>query len=332
MIRSILVPTDHSASANGAVALAGDLAGLYGARLTILHVGFRDGEAPRELRDQAELAFANAEAVGQPVSEHAEWSPHHQMLEVMGRMILTEARARAQRHGAHNIVEVLDFGDDAERILHHARRRNIDTIVMGTRGQNQLQGLLLGSVSSKVQHLAPCTTVLVRQPEGSRLRDYRTILVATDGSEHALKASRFAGRMAHKADASLVFVHVPLKGASPEQIAAIVDIQDLSARAREDLHHGSLPIPIVSDTTLEEVGRAILARARAAAEAEGVGRVETILGSGDPARVILEFARARQVDLIVMGSRGVGVVEGLLLGSASNKVSHLAECPVVAVR
>ena len=332
MIRSILVPTDHSASANGAVALAGDLAGHYAARLTILHVGFRDGEAPSDLRDQARQAFDKAKAAGQPVSKHPEWSPYHQMLEFMGRMILSDARALAERHGAREVAELLDFGDDAERILHHAHHLGVDMIVMGTRGQSELQGLLLGSVSHKVQQLAPCNTILVRQPEGSRFADYQTILVATDGSEAARKACQLAADLANKAHATLVFAHVPLKGASPEQIAAAVDTGALSARAQEDLRHGGLPIPIVTDETLAEVGQLILAQARAMAEAAGVAQIQTVVAEGDPARATLELARDRRADLIVMGSRGIGMVEGLLLGSASNKVTHLATCPVVVVR
>lgn len=332
MIRRILVPTDHSPSANGAVALAADVAGQYDARLTILHVGFRGGEAPAALMRAAEQAFAQAKAGGEPVSEHPEWSPHHQMLEVVGQSVLAEARALAERHGAHEIETVLDFGDDAERILHHARSRAIDMIVMGTRGHSELQGLLLGSVSNKIQHLAPCTTVLVRQPADARVADDHTILAATDGSEHARKACQLAADMAVKAGARLIFLHLPLKDATPEQIETLVDTKTLSARARDDLRLGSLPLPIIAATTLEEVGRAILAKARAAAEAKGVAEVETIFEAGDPAHVILELAKARRVDLIVMGSRGVGMIEGMLLGSASNKVGHLAQCPVVAVR
>jgi nucleotide-binding universal stress UspA family protein len=332
MIRSILAPTDRSASANGAVALAADLAGHYGARLILLHIGFRDGEAPRDLRDRATQAFDRAKAAGQPIAEHPEWSPHHQMLAFMGRMILSEARAHAERLGARDVEEVLDFGDDAERILHHARHRGVDLIVMGTRGQSELEGLLLGSVSNKVQHLAPCTTILVRQPEGSRLTAYHTMVVATDGSAPARKACQLAGDLARKADAKLVFLHVPLKGASPEQLAAVVDPGELSARAQDDLRLGGLPLPIVTDETLAEIGQLILAQAKAAAEASGVVAVETILAEGDPARATLDLARDRRADLILMGSRGVGMIEGLLLGSASNKVTHLATCPVVVVR
>ena len=53
---------------------------------------------------------------------------------------------------------------------------------------------------------------------------------------------------------------------------------------------------------------------------------------GDPAETILEVARTRDSDLIVMGARGMGRLQGLLLGSTSQKVLSLAPCPVLIVR
>ena len=53
---------------------------------------------------------------------------------------------------------------------------------------------------------------------------------------------------------------------------------------------------------------------------------------GDPARVIAEHAGLHKVDLIVMGRRGLGGLEGLLLGSVSHKVAQLAPCACLTVR
>ena len=53
--------------------------------------------------------------------------------------------------------------------------------------------------------------------------------------------------------------------------------------------------------------------------------------AGQPARGIVAFAAEHEVDLIVMGSRGLGSIEGYLLGSVSHKVTGLANCPVMVV-
>ena len=53
--------------------------------------------------------------------------------------------------------------------------------------------------------------------------------------------------------------------------------------------------------------------------------------SGGPAHVIAEIARRDGADVIVMGTRGRGQVAGLLLGSVTQRLLHLAHCPVFAV-
>jgi nucleotide-binding universal stress UspA family protein len=60
--------------------------------------------------------------------------------------------------------------------------------------------------------------------------------------------------------------------------------------------------------------------------------VRTILAEGDPAREILAAATAEGVDAIVIGSRGLGKLTALLLGSVSHKVSNQAHCTVIIVR
>lgn len=56
------------------------------------------------------------------------------------------------------------------------------------------------------------------------------------------------------------------------------------------------------------------------------------IGVGDPAEVIARYAKEKQCDQIFMGTRGLSVVPGLLLGSVTMKVIHLAEVPVLLVK
>jgi nucleotide-binding universal stress UspA family protein len=76
----------------------------------------------------------------------------------------------------------------------------------------------------------------------------------------------------------------------------------------------------------------VLHKAETQARNHGATRIERVIEEGDPTRRILALAKARGVDMIVMGSRGLGDLQGLLLGSVSHKVGHLAKCTCITVR
>jgi nucleotide-binding universal stress UspA family protein len=61
-------------------------------------------------------------------------------------------------------------------------------------------------------------------------------------------------------------------------------------------------------------------------------QIYTEMIEGNPAETILEVARSRNSDLIIMGARGLGKLTGLPLGGTSQKVLSLAPCPVLIVR
>lgn len=340
MIKTILVSTDGSAHAQTAIDLGADLAAKYDARLVLLHVGFRGGDVPRELEAKAASEFVAAEQAGRPTSEHPRWSRRHQILEYLGRMILREGQERAESRGARRVEPVLEFGETAERILHHARHLPADLVVMGSRGYSELQGLFLGSVSHKVLHLAPCPCVTVRQTgAGAGFEGVQRILVPTDGSDHAARAIDFASDLAARYGAGLTLLHVMLRNAGLAKLREVVDLDQLSDATGKQLDPkgaasrlAAFLTPEISDEALNEIGKQILARGRAAAERKGVASPDLVLGDGDPAQRILEAAHDAQADLIAMGTRGLGEVEGMLLGSVSYKVSHTAPCSCMLVR
>lgn len=173
----------------------------------------------------------------------------------------------------------------------------------------------------------------------------RTILVPTDGSDHADKAVLLASDLASKYDAHLVFLHVLLGDATMADIRAIMEGHDLSREmgqqldrldemqvaasiATEDVY---IPIPLPGDL-LEAVGNIILADAQEVAKKHQAKDVECILRHGEAANCILRAADDLGANIIVMGSRGMSDLKGLLVGSVSHKVSHLAECTCVSVK
>jgi nucleotide-binding universal stress UspA family protein len=150
MVDTILVPTDGSDHANKAVAFAGDIAPKYGATLILLHVlsDPGSGRVPAELRELARL-------------EHIRMT-EHDIRQAGANELLNSAEAQAREHGATKIQQTIEEGDPTRCILASAEAHGVDLIVMGSRGLSDLQGLLLGSVSHKVGHLAKYTCITVR--------------------------------------------------------------------------------------------------------------------------------------------------------------------------
>ena len=146
----------------------------------------------------------------------------------------------------------------------------------------------------------------------------KKILVPTDGSEHAKKAIRFGADLAAQYDATLYLMHVVAKLDFPDDFLRYAEVEGFE-EAPEVLY-------------LQKIGDAIIGQAEKGVDRKKVKKVRIELVQGDPAERILEFAREEGVDMIVIGSRGLGNVKGLLLGSVSTKVCHLAECTCVSVK
>ena len=150
MIKHILVPVDGSPYAKKAIDFACDLARRYQTGLTLIHVMHRSGSSrvPPDLAQYAEV-------------EHVQINEYN-MLQAVADQILKTAQAQARKQQVSDVATVTEIGDPAHRIAEYAKTTGADLIVMGCRGLSDLGGLLLGSVSHKVSHLAGCSCLLVR--------------------------------------------------------------------------------------------------------------------------------------------------------------------------
>ncbi|WP_342551192.1 universal stress protein [Paenibacillus sp. FSL R7-0652] len=81
---------------------------------------------------------------------------------------------------------------------------------------------------------------------------------------------------------------------------------------------------------MEKASLELLQHAKSKLKAEGINP-ETVHLKGDPAYEILKYARETEQQLIIIGSRGLIGVKGMMLGSVSHKVSQLSSCPVLIV-
>lgn len=157
---------------------------------------------------------------------------------------------------------------------------------------------------------------------------FNTILVASDGSSHARSAVNLASDIAEKYGARMVILHVMQKHES-EAMARLAEVEygaDLAGMP------GSHKREAAMHEALIDLGRRILEQAEHTAREKGVKNVQTLSDEGDPVTQVLACAKREHADLIVMGSRGLSDLKGLLLGSVSHKVSQLAECTCVTVK
>lgn len=166
----------------------------------------------------------------------------------------------------------------------------------------------------------------------------KAILSTTDGSKHACKALELAADLAAKYGAKLIVMNVMGHGKVPQELAHMAEVEHVADPAPVDDTPARAPIPrgglrsnsdpqihaFISDRLLED--------AVDMAKTRGVKDIHKIVEDGDPTSRILETAQKQNVDMIVMGSRGLGNLEGLLLGSVSQKVNHLSKCTCVCVK
>jgi nucleotide-binding universal stress UspA family protein len=144
------------------------------------------------------------------------------------------------------------------------------------------------------------------------------ILAAVDGSTHADKAVELAGDLAHQYGAKLTLIHV-----TPDYLWGTVP-RDLQSYA--DAEH------VGPGELMQSLATKLLDEAARRARDRGAERVESVSDVGDPASRIIAYARDHGCDLVVMGTRGLSDLQGLLLGSVAHKVSHLAPCTCITVR
>lgn len=136
------------------------------------------------------------------------------------------------------------------------------------------------------------------------------ILLAVDGSEHALRAAQTAAELArnmHSTELRIVVAYDPI----PPYLGDPTLQYAINARLDDSQN--------ILQKAVETVG-------------EIPAEIHTELIEGNTAEAIISVATTRNSDLIVMGSRGLGRLAGLVLGSTSQKVVSHAPCPVLIVR
>lgn len=224
------------------------------------------------------------------------------------QQVVDEAVAHAKTRGAVTVSGSIEPGDPAGVLVEMSRE--VDLVVVGSRGGGGFADRLLGTVSSALPAHSRCPVVVVpRHTSGKDFTPVERIVVGVDGSDVASNALRRAIDETQTWGAKLTAVSaVPIAsgGGMMSWLPTSVDREGLLRDVRSGLDKAI-------DTALQgrhvEVARHAL--------------------DGSPASLLIEFSTA--VDLVVVGTRGRGGFAGVLLGSTSQTVLGHSTCPVMIV-
>lgn len=143
---------------------------------------------------------------------------------------------------------------------------------------------------------------------------FKKVLVAVDGSVPSKRAITYGARIAAQNDGEVILFHV-MRHLGSDRIPK--ELEEL-----EHIEH----VRLTEADLLRSVADNIVSEAKDLASAQGATRIQTVIEDGDPATRIIDYSQAHEVDVIVIGRRGLGDLAGLLLGSVSRKVCQAAPC------
>ena len=283
MYDGVCISTDGSDAADAALDVAISIAAAHDATLHVLNVA-----------DTNQPSLARIEGRVQDVLEEA------------GKEIVEKAATTARNVGVDVTTAVVQ-GGPSRTIREYVDDREVDLVVMGTRGQRTVERIILGSVTERVLRVS-AVPVLVVPPGSDREYPPERVLVGTDGSDGSA--------------------------------AAVTESLEICAATESALHALSvveptlLGIDVRSSTLAEERERrdeGLLSGVRDQAAERGVD-VETAIEEGDVVETLNDYVAEHGIDLAVVGTHGRTGIDRRLLGSVTENLMRSASVPVLSVR
>jgi nucleotide-binding universal stress UspA family protein len=295
-IRCIVAATDFSTFSERAVQRAAHIARQHDAELHLVHV-------VRPLDLYPSLTLAPDELI------QAEFGQHDQVLQEAEHTRLDDMASSLTRQFGIRIRTVTRLGRPHTNIAAYAQEASADLLVAGSRGENTLMELFLGSTASRLLRLASCPVLIARIPAEA---PYRQVLAAVDFSP--VSAAVVAHALDLASGAPVEALHV--LGSEVEQRLrkakyVDVDIADWLTRLRAQ-----------ADKQLETLLSGV----------EKAATVDHLILPGSPPAVICRRVEEGHADLVVVGRHGHGGdMQEWLLGSVSKDVAQAAACDVLVI-
>jgi nucleotide-binding universal stress UspA family protein len=215
-----------------------------------------------------------------------------------GKKIIRNAEELFREAGVPVESKLVTHEDPAEFLLELVKGKDCSLVIIGNRAETQSERHSLGSVTEKVARHAECPVLIVKKkPKIEKL------LVAVDGSKHADKALEYAAQLAQHFSADLALVHV-----EEDKLIRIGGPQVVDC------------LGTVGECILNDAAKKIKLASK------------KMLEYGSPAEVLIKIAKKADVDIIIMGSRGLSSVRRFLLGSVSDDISLHSRNSVLIVK
>lgn len=295
-IKNILCTTDFSRFSNLAISYALSMAEEFDAKLYVCHV---IDLTTAGMYGEAFLAFDEQES---RITSRA----LKELKETIGDRL-------------PNWEPLVVSGHPADEISRICGELKVDLVISATRGRSGFKRFLIGSVTGRLMRTLPCPLLVVQSIEeapdapGDQEFRMRRILVGCDFSEDSQLAFQYGVSLAQEFQAELHLAHV------------------IEPSVYRDLLK---PAPSVVEDLREALRDALNEKLESMVPDEAFSwcTLKTTLLAGYPHEELIKYARLNKIDLIVLGIRGHGMVETLLIGSTTDRLTVRSPCPVLCVR
>jgi len=142
---------------------------------------------------------------------------------------------------------------------------------------------------------------------------FNKTLMATDGSENALRAARYAAALMKN---------------NPNMSITVLTVRSPSDNLTRFYPWTS---PQEIEAGIQKMAENAVKRTKEVFDEAGL-QVDTDIIGGDPGKTIASYAKEKGFGQIIMGTRGLSDLSGIIMGSVSHQVLHFAECPVLLVK